>query len=115
MENIEEATRFYQQLFDLNGKRVSSGRHYFNLGGIILACYDSRADGDTVEFHPNPDHIYIAVDNLDELLTCASKLPFIKLDKKIEIRPWGERSFYAEDPFGNPLCFVDSKTIFTGN
>jgi len=30
------------------------------------------------------------------------------------VRPWGERSFYAHDPFGNPLCFVDATTIFTG-
>jgi hypothetical protein len=31
----------------------------------------------------------------------------------IEIRPWGERSFYATDPFGKPICFVDSMTLFT--
>ncbi|MGA8663757.1 MAG: VOC family protein [Thermoplasmata archaeon] len=30
------------------------------------------------------------------------------------VRPWGERSFYATDPSGNPLCFVDSRTLFTG-
>src|SRR5260221_384849 len=29
-------------------------------------------------------------------------------------RPWGERSFYAEDPWGNGLCFVDEQTLFTG-
>ena len=29
-------------------------------------------------------------------------------------RPWGERSFYAHDPWGNGLCFVDEKTLFTG-
>jgi hypothetical protein len=29
-------------------------------------------------------------------------------------RPWGERSFYAVDPFGNKLCFVDRATLFTG-
>ena len=29
-------------------------------------------------------------------------------------RPWGELSFYAEDPWGNGLCFVDEKTLFTG-
>ena len=29
-------------------------------------------------------------------------------------RPWGERSFYLRDPFGNPLCFVDAATLFTG-
>jgi uncharacterized glyoxalase superfamily protein PhnB len=36
------------------------------------------------------------------------------LDDGIETRPWGERSFYARDPFGNPICFVDEKTVFTG-
>jgi hypothetical protein len=29
-------------------------------------------------------------------------------------RPWGERSFYAHDPWGNGLCFVDENTLFTG-
>ena len=29
-------------------------------------------------------------------------------------RPWGERSFYAEDPWGNPLCFVEEGTVYTG-
>jgi hypothetical protein len=29
-------------------------------------------------------------------------------------RPWGERSFYAVDPFGNRLCFVAGDTVFTG-
>ena len=34
---------------------------------------------------------------------------------EIFTRPWGETSFYVADPFGNPLCFVDRATIFTGN
>ncbi len=25
-----------------------------------------------------------------------------------------ERSFYAQDPFGNKICFVDQSTLFTG-
>jgi hypothetical protein len=33
---------------------------------------------------------------------------------QIGVRPWGERSFYATDPFGNLLCFVDGETLFTG-
>ena len=33
---------------------------------------------------------------------------------EIAERPWGERSFYAHDPFGNPVCFVDERTLFTG-
>jgi len=33
---------------------------------------------------------------------------------QIAVRPWGEWSFYLSDPFGNPLCFVDAATLFTG-
>ena len=33
---------------------------------------------------------------------------------EIAKRPWGEESFYASDPFGNPLCFVSSASVFTG-
>jgi hypothetical protein len=30
------------------------------------------------------------------------------------VRPWGERSFYADDPWGNPLCFVEEGTVYAG-
>ena len=32
----------------------------------------------------------------------------------IVVRPWGERSFYAEDPWHNPLCFVEDGTVYGG-
>jgi hypothetical protein len=32
----------------------------------------------------------------------------------IVVRPWGERSFYVVDPWGNPLCFVEEGTVYTG-
>lgn len=32
----------------------------------------------------------------------------------IVVRPWGERSFYAEDPWKNPLCFVEDGTVYKG-
>ena len=32
----------------------------------------------------------------------------------IEVRPWGERSFYCTDPDGHLLCFVDDQTLFLG-
>ena len=28
--------------------------------------------------------------------------------------PWGERLFYANDIFNNPISFVDVRTIFKG-
>jgi catechol 2,3-dioxygenase-like lactoylglutathione lyase family enzyme len=46
VRNIEKAVEFYQPLFDMKGVRVSPGRHYFNLGGTILACYDPVTDED---------------------------------------------------------------------
>lgn len=33
----------------------------------------------------------------------------------IATMPWGERIFYAKDPFGNPIAFVDQTTLFTGS
>jgi uncharacterized glyoxalase superfamily protein PhnB len=54
------------------------------------------------------------VEDLEATLTRMRTLPGAHIDSEIEIRPWGERSFYARDPFGNPLCFVDETTLFTG-
>jgi hypothetical protein len=48
-------------------------------------------------------------------LKCLSKEEFHEQKAGVIVkRPWGERSFYAEDPSGNALCFVDAKTLFTG-
>ena len=65
VSDIEKAAAFYSKLFGMPGERVSPGRHYFNCGGTILACYDPRADGDDFDAKPNPDHIYFAVDDLE--------------------------------------------------
>ena len=114
VKNIEEAKTFYTNLLGINGKRVSAGRHYFNCGGTILACYDSGADGDNFELPPNPEHLYFAVENLEEVFERAKKLNVKKIDKTIEMMPWGERCFYLTDPFGNQICFVDKETVFIG-
>lgn len=112
---IEEAARFYGVLLGQAGKRVSPGRHYFDCGGTILACFDPRADGDDWDAKPNPDHIYFAVADVDSVLERARTLGCRRLDERIEVKPWGERSFYGMDPFGNKFCFVDAATVFTGD
>jgi predicted enzyme related to lactoylglutathione lyase len=112
--DIEAAQKFYSQLLDHPGRRVSPGRHYFDCGQVILACYDPRRDGDGIDATPNPDHVYFAVDNLDDVFRWAKKLGCQQIDSQIKTQPWGERCFYAKDPFGNPICFVDEKTVFTG-
>jgi catechol 2,3-dioxygenase-like lactoylglutathione lyase family enzyme len=114
VSDIALAERFYSHVLGMPGKRVSPGRHYFDCGGTILACFDSMADGDGKVATPNPDHVYIAMSDLEATYDHATAAGCQWIEDTIKTRPWGERSFYARDPFGNPICFVDEKTLFTG-
>ncbi len=120
--DIDSAARFYASVLDLTGQRVSPGRHYFDCGGTILACFDPQADGDGYVAKPLSEWLYFGVDDVEAVYQRCQEHGG-KLDDSIiggdpagEIvtRPWGERSFYAHDPFGNKLCFVDRSTCFTG-
>lgn len=115
VSDVEHAARFYGTVLAMPGERVSPGRHYFQCGETILACFDPRADGDPFDASPNPDHVYLAVPDLEATFERARKAGCRSLDERIETQPWGERSFYAVDPFGNKLCFVDASTVFTGH
>jgi predicted enzyme related to lactoylglutathione lyase len=114
--DIERAAAFYSAAFDIPGQRISPGRHYFNCGGIILACYDPLADGDEKQdgwrFHPL-QYLYFAVSDLEAALGRVQAAGGI-IDAGIEAMPWGERLFYAQDPSGSRICFVDERTLFTG-
>ena len=100
---------------------MSPGRHYFECEGVILACFDPRADGDGYDAKPNPEPLYLAVDDLQAVYAAAVQAgaelaqgspPGVGPLGEIAKRPWGEESFYASDPFGNPLCFVSRSTVF---
>jgi predicted enzyme related to lactoylglutathione lyase len=111
---INRAAAFYAVLLGIEGRRVSAGRHYFDCGGTILACYEPWADGDDFDLPPNPDHLYFAVDDLEATFARATALDGCRIDEGIQMQPWGERCFYIRDPFGNRLCFVDERTVFRG-
>ena len=121
VDDIERAAQFYRSLLGQDGMRISPGRHYFGVGGVILALYHPKADGDATQPRPNFDHVYFAVDDLDEVYRRAEGAGGLSQETgdgnlpmgAIARRPWGERSFYMRDPFGNPLCFVDTSTVFT--
>lgn len=122
VSDIEKAATFYSALLDMPGTRVSAGRHYFDCGGTILACFDPQADGDGYEARPNPECIYLSTQDLEGVFARArlvgadfpeETLPNVGPLGEISARPWGETSFYIADPFGNPLCFVDETTCFT--
>src|SRR6266850_409272 len=118
--DLDQATAFYSKLLDDQGRRIPRGsRHYFDCGPVILAIVDV-AVGD-LEPKPIPDYVYFAVSNLDQVYERAKELNCLAKEDvhgaaagEIVKRPWGELSFYAEDPWGNGLCFVDENTLFTG-
>ena len=120
VSDLDRAAAFYSKLLDDEGIRIPRGsRHYYNCGPVILALVDQAAGG--LQAKPIPDYVYFAVDNLEEVFERARELGCLSQDDvhddkagEIVKRPWGERSFYCDDPWGNGLCFVDEKTLFTG-
>ncbi len=114
--NIAQAATFYATLFQQAGERISPGRHYFDLGGTILAVYDPVADGDPLNQgwrHHQNQYIYVAVEDIHEAFLRAERAGATVLTE-VATMPWGERLFYARDPFDNPICLVDDQTLFTG-
>ena len=123
VSGIDRAARFYEAVLGQPGRRVSLGRHYFDCEGVLLVCYDPKADGDESEATPNPQPVYLAVDDLrptfDRAHEAGATFPSGEVTGvgdpgEIAERPWGEVSFYVSDPFGNPLCFVSRESVFTG-
>lgn len=120
VSDLDKAAEFYSQLLAGEGRRIPRGaRHYFDCGRVILALVDVSAGGEAAK--PIPDYIYFAVSDLENVHARARELNCLSTEDvhdasagEIVKRPWGELSFYVEDPWGNGLCFVDEKTLFTG-
>jgi predicted enzyme related to lactoylglutathione lyase len=112
----ERATDFYSRLLGAAGRQVGGGRVYFDCGPMILGLL--KPEGTPI---PIPEYVYFAVDDLEALHARAKDLDALSKEKvhgesagEIVVRPWRERSFYAFDPWGNGICFVDDETLFTG-
>ncbi len=117
VKDIEAAVRFYHLVLGIGGERVSPGRHYFACGQTILACYDPVADGDEIGtgwLHHASQYIYFSTNELEAALDSVRDAGG-QIEAPIETKPWGERMFYAKDPFGNPISFVDERTVFRGS
>jgi predicted enzyme related to lactoylglutathione lyase len=120
VDNLDRAEEFYGQLLGDRGRRIPRGsRHYIDCGPVILALVDVSVEN--IQPKPLPDYIYFAVDDVDAVHERARELDCLSTDDvhgasagEVVKRPWGERSFYAHDPWGNGLCFVDENTLFTG-
>jgi predicted enzyme related to lactoylglutathione lyase len=120
VSNLDSAAAFYGKLLDNSGRRIPrASRHYFDCGPVILALVDPSPGGEKAK--PSADYIYFAVKDLEALHSRAKELGCLSDEDvhgarggDIGKRPWGERSFYAHDPDGNRICFVDDQTLFTG-
>jgi len=119
VSDLESAFDFYSKLLAIPGRKLRGSRAYFDCGAVILAILDPTAG--EVQPKPNADYIYLSVKNLEGIHARARNLNCLSKEKiheanagDIVTRPWGETSFYVEDPWGNGLCFVDETTIFTG-
>jgi predicted enzyme related to lactoylglutathione lyase len=116
--NLADAKAFYEQLLGAEGRLQAGSRVYFTCGAVTLQIVDVSAAGAP---HPAAKALYFTVDDLDAIFARAQALGCLSSDSVhgasgggIVVRPWGERSFYAQDPWGNPLCFVEAGTVYPG-
>ncbi len=110
-----QAADFYGTLFDVVTRPQAGSRVYVPGGPVTLQVVAVPSP------HPVPKALYFTVTDLDAAharaagLGCLSKQMVHGLvGGDINVRPWGERSFYADDPWGNQLCFVEAGTVYAG-
>jgi catechol 2,3-dioxygenase-like lactoylglutathione lyase family enzyme len=116
--DLERATQLYTALLGIDGQRHPGARHYFDCGGVIVAVLDVSQGG--VPPTPGPKSLYFAVDDVKAVHARAEKLGMLAPYQvhgepagAVVTRPWGERSFYVVDPWGNDLCFCENGTLYT--
>jgi len=116
--DLDRAASFYGKLMGTAGRLQAGSRCYFDCGPVTLQVVDVSA---AREPHPAAKALYFTVHDLDAVFERAKSLGCLSSDDVhgaagggISVRPWGERSFYANDPWHNPLCFVEAGTVYPG-
>ena len=116
--DLQAGAQFYEKLFGAQGRLQAGARCYFTCGAVTLQMVDVSSAGGP---HPAAKALYFLVNNLDAIFERAKALDCLSTEMvhgepggQIRVRPWGERSFYAEDKWHNPLCFVEAGTTYPG-
>lgn len=116
--DLDEAITLYSTLLGVVGRRQAGARCYFTCGAITLQVLDVSGHGPV---NPVPKSLYFTVRDLDAVFGRAQELGCLSTEHvhdepggEIHVRPWGERSFYVEDPWRNSLCFVEAGTVYEG-
>ena len=113
--DLDAAKTFYETLFGVTGRLQAGSRFYLASGAVTFQIVAVPAP------HPAAKALYFTVKDLDALHARASALNALSTESvhgmnggAINVRPWGERSFYAQDPWANPLCFIEEGTTYAG-
>lgn len=116
--DLSAAISFYTKLLGVEGRKQAGSRCYFNCGPVTLQVLDVSSSSQP---HPAAKSLYFTVNDLEAAFERATTLKCLSKEHVhdapgggIVVRPWGERSFYAEDPWKNPLCFVEEGTVYAG-
>ncbi len=114
--DLDQAVSFYSRLLGVQGRTQAGSRSYFDCGPVTLSVLAPDATP-----RPAAKGLYFTVTDLDAIHERAKRLDCLSTELvhdqpagDIAVRPWGERSFYADDPWGNPLCFVEAGTVYPG-
>lgn len=113
--DLEQAGAFYGALFSQTVRPQRGSRFYLDAWGVTLQVVQIEAP------HTAAKALYFEVKDLAAMHARAAGLGCLSSEdvhgepagQPIR-RPWGERSFYCDDPWGNPLCFVEAGTAYTG-
>jgi predicted enzyme related to lactoylglutathione lyase len=116
--DLKSAISFYTRLLGIEGRRQAGSRCYFECGPVTLQVLDVSSGSQP---HPAAKALYFTVNDLQAAYDRAKALNCLSREEVhdapsggIVVHPWGERSFYALDPWRNPLCFVEEGTVYTG-
>lgn len=102
---IEAAADFYEAVLNLEGRRLSGSLCHFDCSGVVLSCKDVSSPHGPL-WPPHSQYLYFSVLDVGATRQCAVSAGVLDVEG-IQVMPWGERLFYAKDPFGNPICFVE--------
>jgi catechol 2,3-dioxygenase-like lactoylglutathione lyase family enzyme len=116
--DLDRAIDFYTWLLGVPGRPQRGARCYFDCGPVTLQVVDVSS---VRAPHPAAKALYFTVKDLEAAFARARELGCLSQEDVhdapgggIVVRPWGERSFYAVDPWQNPLCFVEEGTVYKG-
>ena len=116
--SLEAGVEFYSRLLALQGRKQPGSRVYYECGPVTLQVVNVSSVGKP---HIAAKALYFTVKDLESIFERATSLGSLSRESVhdapgggIVVRPWGERSFYVEDPWKNPLCFVEEGTVYTG-